>query len=97
MTTETPSSMETADLLDAIEHFLDGLEHAGQDAVLQEREGLRWKVAMVLDAHATKQDTDLRMLECKLELEALIRNPDVLVATANILYERLLKVAPQFP
>ena len=87
-------SVDTHDLLNAVTHFLTGPAHAGQGPVLKEREPLLWEVAMAL---YDNDDMAVRLLGRTLELEALVKHPDVLIATANTLYEQLRKVAPEFP
>ncbi len=97
MTAETPSTVKIADLLDVIEAFLTGPTVAGQDDVLEADRPLHWHIAKALHFASEQDDLDLRAIAFKLELEAVLHHPEVLTATARTLYERLLKVAPQFP
>ena len=63
---------------------------------MRERDPVRWKLVMLLDGH-DMTDFELRMFVYRLELEALLQHPDVLVNVARRFHEHLLAVAPDLP
>ncbi len=88
------------ELLARIVDFVSGITWTDQDGVMEQREPVRWKLALLLDSSGEGHDTtnpELRMLMLRLELEALLQNQDVLVNVARRFHEQLLAVAPDLP
>jgi hypothetical protein len=97
--TDRMDSLEALDLLNSIERFLSGPVFADQDSVMKRLEPLRWELALMLDSNTNRNDEEdvpLRWLMCRLELEALLNHPDVIVETARILHAKLQRYAPEF-
>jgi hypothetical protein len=67
---------------------------------MRQREPVAWDLVIMLDTSINPrdpEDTDRRLFKLRVQLEALLRHPDVVVAVARKMHEQFVAAAPDVP